>query len=492
MKRPLGKYTIPILLIAIQVGMLVFFAYSRYADGDEGFYLSAAQEVANGRQLYSDFFYPQMPYLPYIFSVFSGHGFATLYLSRMLSVLAGVLTTVLLYLILLRFTDNRRVINILLAVYIFSGLVLTWHSVAKTYGMTDFLLMAAMYLVIRFRESENWISPVICGLILAVAVNVRLVLAPLALVFLLAVAFPGRGFRLRSAITYTVAFLAGSIPAIWYFVSDPERFYFDNLGFHFIRHPGSSFPGSIFDRLMTIGKMLINPQIVMVLALAVAAFLVWRRRESVHVRDIFQRPAGLSAVVAVVLIAVYLLPDPIMQQYFVQALPFALLASAPGLGILITKAESGKSWWSGRRAVTALLTVYILGSIPYFAIFVGSMREQYRYLRLDNLQKVCASMDKDNHAPILAELPLFSVLCNKPPVQGLEFLGFEYPLPLDQEKMKHYHLVINDQIKDILDTGRAAYYIVVNDPPEELQASTTANYDLTGIFDRMKVYRRKS
>ncbi len=492
MKRIRGKHTIPILLIAIQVGMLVFFAYFRYADGDEGFYLSAAREVANGRLLYADFFYPQMPYLPYIYSALANHGFMTLYLSRMISVIAGIFTTVLLYLILLRLTDNRRAVAILLVLYVFSGLVLTWHSVAKTYAVTDFLMIAAMYLVIKFRNSGNQVYPIICGLALAVAVNVRLVLAPLALVFLAAVAVSDRGFRVRPAISYAVAFVAGSVPALWYFFADPERFYFDNLGFHLMRNPNTAFPGSFFDRLYTAGKLLINPQIIIVLAIAFVSFLVWRRRGALRAREVLLSPGGLSAVVAVVLIIVYLLPNPIMQQYFVQALPFALLAAAPGLGDLLSETDSKKSWLFGRKTATALLAIYIMGSIPYFAVFVGATRDNYRYLTLGNLRKVCASLDPGNHDPIIAELPLFSVLCNKQPVEGVEFLGFQYPLPLKPAEMKHYHLILNDQLKDIIDTGQAAYYIVVNDPPEELQASTNANYDLTGTFDRMKVYRRKS
>jgi 4-amino-4-deoxy-L-arabinose transferase-like glycosyltransferase len=492
MNRASGKHIIPLLLIAVQVGMLILFAFTRYADPDEGFYLSAAREVANGKQLYSDFFYPQMPYLPHMLSPFAGHGFLTFYLSRMVSVAAAVFTTLLFYLLLLRLTEDRRAINALMLLYVFSGLVLTWHSVAKTYAVTDFLMMAAMYLVIKFRDTEKSLYPLMCGLAMAIAVNVRLVLAPLALVFLIAVAVLARQSRMRHTISYIVAFVAGSIPAVVQFIHDPGRFYFDNLGFHLIRNPGVSFPETIFDRLFTIGKLLINPQIIVVLALAIAAFLAWRRREAVRALNLFSSPTGLCAIVAVVLIAVYLVPNPIMQQYFVQALPFALLASATGLGYFLSNAGSKKSWLFGRKAATVLLAIYVLGSIPYFAVFIGAARERDRYLTLHNLQNVCASLDSRDNEPVAAELPLFSVLCDKPAIPGFEFLGFEYHLPLSPQEMKHYHLILDDQLKEVLDTGQAAYYIVVNDPPEELQASTAANYDLTGTFDRMKVYRRKS
>jgi hypothetical protein len=40
----------------------------RYVDGDEGYLLYAARMVAEGKQLYRDFFFPQAPLVPNVFA----------------------------------------------------------------------------------------------------------------------------------------------------------------------------------------------------------------------------------------------------------------------------------------------------------------------------------------------------------------------------------------------------------------------------------------
>ena len=157
MVRGRRQHIIIIGLVVIQACLLVFFAFNRLVDGDEGFYLSAAREVSQGRLLYTDFFYPQMPYLPHIFSIFANRGMTTLFMTRLASAAAGVMTTLLFLMVLMRTTDDRRVTGILLAMYVFSGLVISWHSVAKTFAWTDFFLMASLYCLVMFTDTRRWL-----------------------------------------------------------------------------------------------------------------------------------------------------------------------------------------------------------------------------------------------------------------------------------------------------------------------------------------------
>ena len=59
----------PFELLGVATGLLAFFlvtALSRLIAQDEGFYVLAAALVGEGRIPYVEFFYPQMPYLPYL------------------------------------------------------------------------------------------------------------------------------------------------------------------------------------------------------------------------------------------------------------------------------------------------------------------------------------------------------------------------------------------------------------------------------------------
>src|SRR5437016_4568472 len=56
--------------IALLLGVvLLVVSRLRLVDGDEGFYLLAAKSVYHGKVLYRDFFYTQMPLLPYVYGL---------------------------------------------------------------------------------------------------------------------------------------------------------------------------------------------------------------------------------------------------------------------------------------------------------------------------------------------------------------------------------------------------------------------------------------
>jgi hypothetical protein len=484
---------IPLFLIVIQVCLLSFFAFNRLVDGDEGFYLSAAREVAQGKTLYSDFFYPQMPYLPHIFALFSGQGFTTLYMTRMASVAAALLTTLLFYLILMRLRVQRRIVNIMLAMYVFSGLVISWHSVAKTFAWTDLFLMTAFYFLIRFIDSKKLLYLALVGASISLAINTRLVLLPLAVLFLLPIMVKSAGEQLKRLASYSIPLIVFSIPALMLFVSDIDRFLFDNLGFHFIRNPGIEFPYTLFQRLYVAGKLLVNPQ-VFILMLAVGAGLYsWQRSKTTTVLKVVQTSiAGFAGFTALVITVIYLIPNPIHQQYFVQVVPFVLLAVPSGIEFFRSRKERIFTFISNRRLGVLFMVVYILGIVPYFVVYIGGVRNCDGHTDIGNMTRICDHINKTpGDDPILSELPLVSVLTNKASFDGIEYLGFEYPLPLNKEEKRYYRMVLNEDLRKILEEKLASFYVVVNDPPDDLLEAAYANYSLDGTFERFKIYRRK-
>ena len=173
-----AKLMIVILLLA-HVALLFLFVHNRFIDGDEGFYLAAAREVAFGETPYLDYSYPQMPLLPYIYSPVSDYGFDTLYYARYMSILAATLTSCLLILMLRRQSgsDMSKVISFML--YAFSGLILAWHPTAKTYPWTNFLLVAGLYSAFRFARSQGYAWALLSGIAFGLAANIRLTLYPL-------------------------------------------------------------------------------------------------------------------------------------------------------------------------------------------------------------------------------------------------------------------------------------------------------------------------
>ncbi len=61
------RILISLFLLAFAAGTLAL-SRVRPIDGDEGYYATAARLVSEGRTPYLDFFYPQMPLLPYVYA----------------------------------------------------------------------------------------------------------------------------------------------------------------------------------------------------------------------------------------------------------------------------------------------------------------------------------------------------------------------------------------------------------------------------------------
>ncbi len=482
-----------ILLIAVQVGLLAFLAFNRLTDGDEGFYLSAGRAAGEGKMVYRDFFYPQMPYLPYLFALFSGQGMATLFQTRVASAMAAVLTTLLFYAALRRTVSDNGVIVILLTLYVFSGLVVSWHSVAKTFAWSDLFLMASFYSIIKYLSGQKLPAVLLAGALAALAVNVRLVLLPVAGFFLLSIIAGSARRRMAAVLAGLAGGIIVSAPAIYLLAMEPKRFLFDNLGFHLMRDPSLTVPRSALQKLEVIGKMLVNPQILLLLVLALAAVIAWRRNQiSLRPWTLLASPTGLAGVTALILTLIYLAPSPVHQQYFVQAVPFVLLATPGGVGLLRNGSVRWLRFMSGRKLIDWGLAVYILALIPYLVIFVGAVRASDKDLSLANMKRICAHINAAYiTGPILSEQPIVPVLANRPVWPGTEFLGFEYPLPLSRQEKEFYRLVTSEELRAALEGRGPECLVVVDHPDPPLAAAVAAGYEPDRAFGRMIVYRRK-
>lgn len=487
-----NKYVV-IGLIAIHISLLVFFVFFRMVDGDESFYLSAAQQVTQGQVLYQDFFYPQMPYLPYLLSVLMGNGFDTLYLTRMISVALSILTIVIFYLLLQRLTDDRKVRYLLLGMFTFSGLIISWHSVAKTYAWTDLCMLATLYILALPQASKKFWPAAAGAAMMALAFNIRLVLAPIAFLFLLQAIYVSQKNKAKVALTYLTWFAAVSLPTIILFFSDIKRFLFNNLGYHLIRNSNIVFPESITERAITLVRSLLDPQKLILVAICILAFILWlKARRATAGKSLFVSTSGMAAIIAVTLAVVYLIPDPIHHQYIEQAIPFALLASTKAMEYLVGRGREVRFSRMAKRISIIFAVIYIMGITPYIIIFTGNVREADRSFKINVIKEVCESINNSNEVDsVFSELPIFTVLTETAAFRLVEHIGWEYPLPLTIDQKKYYKLATYDYLRDILGNKRASHYIVINDPPEELAPLAQANYELVEKIDRFKIYRRR-
>jgi hypothetical protein len=294
----------------------------RMIDGDEGYILMAARLVSEGKRLYTDFFFPQMPLLADVYGAWFWLAGRSWYGARLFSALIAVGNGLLVLEILYRRHGRMRWALVGTAAYLAAGPVTGWFTIAKAFGPTAFLLSLAVLLL------ESAVTPlgVACGgLALALAAECRLyvvVAFPCAVLFLLrryGVSWRG----LRFVLFLAGGALVGGIVLLPYIVRDWHNFYFGAWVYHSIREYGQNgFVTNWPNKRETLLTVLYldrthfpgNLQFLGLTAFALLA-LFWPRLGRNR----------LASYLWPVLFVVSLIPSPAEEQYFCLLVPFLVV-----------------------------------------------------------------------------------------------------------------------------------------------------------------------
>jgi 4-amino-4-deoxy-L-arabinose transferase-like glycosyltransferase len=323
LKRPsVVPWALRVLVTVVAATALVFLGHERMIDGDEGFYLMAARLISEGKRLYTDFFFPQMPFLGWIYGGWFWLTGRSWFGARLFCSLLATGTGLLVFELVLHTTRRKTLAVIAAVLYLASGSVGGWFVIAKSFGPTVFLLTTGVFLL---ETADTRLRAALGGLALALAVECRLyviVVLPCAAVFLL------RRFGLsRAGLRYLLAFAGGCLAAalvlVPYIIRDWHNFYFDNWTFHSIREfAQTGFFTNLENKKATLRTVLALepgrlPGDVQFLGLAIAALLGLFLPRS--------RRNRLTSYVWLALFVVSLVPSPTDPQYFCLLFPFMIV-----------------------------------------------------------------------------------------------------------------------------------------------------------------------
>ena len=230
----IGKNSIIFLVIlGAQILLLLIFVFFRYIDADEGLYLMAAHQVWQGEFPYLDFFYVQMPLLPYLYSFISHSGFNSLLGARVISMLLTLFLGFLLFSFSKKIERDTRISLFLFFLFSFNGLILSWNSVVKTYAFSNlfaflsFIFYSRVLFCSKIRGIDFFLSGVFIGLASSCrSVFVLVFLAQLAIMLFV---FPA---RFPNLIRYSGGTILSSVLSIYLFLGDSGAFIFDNFLYH--------------------------------------------------------------------------------------------------------------------------------------------------------------------------------------------------------------------------------------------------------------------
>lgn len=345
MQRDLNKTTAMtrrnLELLSAYTLMLAFFFYisqERLAAGDEGFYLSAAKLWAEGKSLYFDFFFPQMPLMPwfygFIFKIIGTSWLSARFVSAILSAACGLV-------IFLALRPHGRKASWLGALLFSShSMVFPWYPVAKSNSLAMLCLIASFYLTFYLikqvqQKYSHWIL-ILGGIFFGLSVEARLFFAGMGPVFALLIAVNSSTWkgRLSNVAFFTFGTILALTPCYVLMIKDFDIFWFNNLGYHLIRDVNSQ--AIRLAEKVTILKTIFSLRdavqiegfqfLLLFVFSAIYQIIAWNSARRVSEPFIF----GIGMVI------LNFIPTPSYVQYFSTAVPFFVLGATPILASFST------------------------------------------------------------------------------------------------------------------------------------------------------------
>jgi hypothetical protein len=478
-----------LVLLACQIIFLCGFVFLRQIDYDEGAYLSAAYLVREGKLPYLDFFYPQMPYLPYLYALVSPYGFSSLYYGRIISSALGIFLSVLIFWFSYRLFKDERLSLFLLFLYGFNGLTLSWHSVVKTLAPSDlFGFISFIFFTFYLLSKEKKINLFWAGFLIGIAFNLRLTFLLVFLVeaIMIFILLPQKNLKRKAMDLAWLVFAAvlASAWAIYLFFKNPEAFLFGNIGFHYVWGQ-KVVKMAFFEKLYTLSKFIFSPQNLFILICA-AFSTVWLVKKLIRL----DKPTSEDKIIifalsiGLVIIITSFFVSPTVFQYYEQVLPYLLFSSVPVLKRIISK------WKDKKRLLPGFIIFYLLSCLPFIIVFIFVVRPGQVSYRIDKTKEV-VKVVKQNSLPgevILSDWPGYVVLSERETVPGMSTFEWWVIQALPPEEMENYKILSSHKISEMISAREPDMIIESEWFLSNFSELIAANYELVKTFQYPRVY----
>ncbi len=365
------------IILAVALGIFltgaILYSPHRPIDGDEGYYCTAARLVSEGRVPYLDFFYPQMPLLPYLYAPAYMVVGSSLEGMRLFSILLMALGLLFWGLFLLRHLRDRPWMFLVGLVLVGTNpYYLSWSLTVKTYALANTGVFFVMWALDRglTRPRARWFLA--AGLGAGLTTAARLLYLPWSVALAILLMFPtihggqqkpGGGAARRRTGFFALGMLLVAAPVLFLASRDPAAFWFNNLQYHRLRFSPLASDSELihaFIALKTLFMTVItSPHLLLQLLLAGFGCRSCLRRGN----GVLGPLVVFAAVGSIVHTFVCLIPDPVYPQYFTSPLAPLLaplvVAGIIELEVLVRNRGLRLAAWISRGvlALALLLTV---------------------------------------------------------------------------------------------------------------------------------------
>jgi hypothetical protein len=440
-------------VILVQLGFFLVIARYRLIDGDEGFYLMASRLVFEHKAPYRDFFFTQMPLLPYVYGLWMQVAGTTWIAGRVLSALLTTLLGAAMYVHVCRETGRWFAGLITLVLYVSSAHVFGWFPAVKTFALSSLLLFAAYTIIARYSAKYPNGAFAFAGVLLGLSADVRLYFAgllPLLMLWILTA--PVVRQRRMSLVWLLGGFALAVAPNLYFLALAPDVYVFDNIGYHSVR-TSEGLIGGLSGKLETMRMLLLTRgsgngfQIGILFILS--GFLIFLKNTSA---------TRLAFYIAGLMTLISLLPTPSFVQYFCVPVPFLIVGVVCGVSDLLARLRKSRA----RQLVTAgwaiLLVAFIGVSIKDFRRFLQNGKGMAGILpnvvvnyKVDSVIAMSKRIDDlaKPGEPVMCLWPGYVVQTKANPAPGFENnTGRDYTRQISPEQMAKLHIVPQRQVEE--------------------------------------------
>lgn len=502
-KKSFSKWLWDIIVLILLLTYFLFLSRFRVIAGDEGFYVMAARLVGEGKLPYLDFFYPQMPLMPFLYGAWLslfGNGWIEV---RALSAIFAALTGLFLYWhITSSMGRSFGLFSIIL--YLTSELVISEFVIVKTYSSTSFFVFAS-YLLLSRRGPVTASVALAAGALLGLGINVRLTMLGLLPIFIMPILLGAEvvGKRGKLVVMFSTGVVLASALAILLFYADNQAFWFNNLGYH-LERTNSSLPELWAKRWQVLFTIIGLESSARYDGFSLA-FLFWGNL----IYGVFcaarLRLPDLSFFIAAVIIIITVLPSPCYLQYVCVAVPFLIVSTL----LLLRSCSFIAGCKLYFRSVIACLAVGFMVQSVYFAYsnfvrycltgfgVIGVSIDTVDRWRISTMKEVGAIIDShiEQNDLVIAPLPVHIFATKARPLPGLEnnfALSHGRKNRTDRWLIKRFHLVSPEMVSDAISAGRAKLLVVIRAKRARAinEAVAKSGYALVADINGIMIYRR--
>jgi hypothetical protein len=326
----------------------------------------------------------------------------------------------------------------------------------------------------------------IAGVFAGLAIDVRLLFAPVIVVFAW---YAGRTMveraeRIRQIAYLLAGCLVGLAPTLYFFGIGPRRFLADTLESQTTRS-SAGLSESIPQRLRTIGEVFATLQFGILVIASVAVLIVCLTRRT---------RVPLAIAIAAALCAVSLAPTPSYTQYFVTMVPFLSVGAVSLIHMLRTSQRSGSA--SDYTAPLSIATAAVMAMYLLVGVTgIDTTREWKKvFPTLQGVRDVAEAVDGMT-APgevVMSFGPGYLFESQARPYPGMESnfaARVAEAAEMSESRARAFKILTTRGIEQALRDGRAR--VVVGPPTRWIPLLESAGYAEVAVVDGVGIYARR-